>query len=324
MRLCDRARLEIMDPPRDSPTMQAPGRTSTSYGGEMRSAPAFGATVEAPAPCDRDLPPVDEHLATPETPEEYFHGELRLKWPSKPPHAIQQYRLAYVLGGHVAEDYEGAVEMLTRTGHDTDFAPDASVFPKAPDEKTGGRQLEELAFEICSSQSTGAAGKKAEDLVGRGVRRVFCIALGGPGQKRLKSFVAEWSRQTRTWSPIPDDGVIEDECLATPMPVKALLDATEGDDAVVHALMARGNRAIREIQEKAQAKGKAEGETEGEVRGRIEERAAIVVSLLEERGVALTEEARQRILGCRDMALLTTWTRQALSVDSIDDLSMYR
>ena len=243
MRLCDRARLETMDPPRDSPKMQAPGRTSTSYSGEMRAAPAFGAAVEAPAPAERGWPPVDEHLAKPETPEEYFYGELRLKVPSKPPHAIQHSDLAYVLRAHRGEDYLSAVEMLTRTGHDTDFAPDASVFPAAPDEKTGGRQLEELAFEVCNSQSTSSASEEAEELIGRGVRRVFCIVVGGPGQKRRrrleKSYVAEWSRQTRTWSPLPEDSVIKDKCLATPMPVKALLDAAEGDDAVVYALMSR-------------------------------------------------------------------------------------
>ena len=42
--------------------------------------------------------------------------------------------------------------------------------------------------------------------------------------------------------------------------------------------------------------------------------------LFEARGLALTDEARQRILGCRDLARLERWTRQALSIDSVEDL----
>jgi hypothetical protein len=33
-----------------------------------------------------------------------------------------------------------------------DVAPDASIFPREPDGQTGGRRLEELAFEVMSTQ----------------------------------------------------------------------------------------------------------------------------------------------------------------------------
>ena len=200
-----------MDPPRHSPPISAPG---ASFEGEAQAAPSAGAAVEpvrhdspavhrAPPPASCDLPPVYERLATPETQEEYFHGELRLKMP---PHATQHSRLAYVLEAHVAEGYLGAVELLTRTGHKTDFAPDASVFPP-PDPATGKRQIEELAFEICSEQDLNVPTEKARELIRRGVRRVFCIVVGGPDHPRRPqlsgSYVTEWSRATNGWSPLP-------------------------------------------------------------------------------------------------------------------------
>jgi hypothetical protein len=329
-----------MDPPRDSPPFKAPGRTSSSSRQEARPSPGFGRAFEAPAAKRQDLPPIYERLARPETQEEYFHGQLRRKVPANPPHATQHFRLAYVLNAHVAEGYQGAVEMLTRTGRDTDFAPDASIFPLAPEDGTGERRLEELAFEVCSEQDLSVPTEKARELVGRGVRRVFCIVVGGPGRKRRrrleKGYVTEWSRATDGWSPIPESGSIADECLATPMPVKALLDATLSDDAVVRALEARGNRAIRAFRAEAEAKGWAEGEAkgraegeakgraEGEAKGRAEGeakgRTAALVSILEARGLTLTDGARQRILACRDPIRLTRWTRRALLIDSVDDL----
>ena len=44
-----------------------------------------------------------------------------------PPHATHHARLAYVLSAHVSPGFVAAVDMLTRTSADSDFAPDASV-----------------------------------------------------------------------------------------------------------------------------------------------------------------------------------------------------
>lgn len=281
-----------MEPPRFSAPASAPSGSSRS-----------GAT-----PVSGGLPGVHERLARPETREEYFFGELRLKVPASPPHARQHLRLAYVLEAHVAEGYLGAVEMLTRTSHDTDFAPDASVYPEVPDPQTGERQLEELAFEICSEQSLDVPTVKARELVGRGVRRVFCIVVGGAGQKRRKSlkesYLLEWSPATGSWSPVAKDAVIEDRCLNPPLPVAALLDATASDEAVVQALRARGHRIFAE----ERAAGFAEGQ------------AQTLVSIIEARGLALTSEERRRILDCRDSILLERWTRRAITVDTVAEL----
>ena len=65
--------------------------------------------------------------------------------------------------------------MLTRTSETSDIAPDVSVFPRARDEVTGGRQLEQLAFEVVSTERLSHAADKAQRLVDRGVRRVFAV-----------------------------------------------------------------------------------------------------------------------------------------------------
>ena len=315
-----------MDTPRDSPPLMAPGRTSTSYSEERRAASSYGAVLEAPAPDRTELPPIYEHIAKPETQEEYYHGELRLKVPALPPHANQHIRLAYVLEAHVAEGYLGAVEMLTRTDHDTDFAPDASIFPVSPGENIGEkRQLEFMAFEVCSEQDLSVPAGKARDLIRRDVKRVFCIVIGGPVQKRRpnleKSYVAEWSAVTDAWSRLPDDSFIEDECLATPMPVKALIDATRSDDAVVRALQARGNRALHGIREEGKTEGLAEGRAQGLAEGEAKGQAKALLTILEARGLAVTDEIRQQILDCRDLEQLDRWTRRAFSINSADGLT---
>jgi hypothetical protein len=78
--------------------------------------------------------------------------------------------------------------MLTRTSRIVDIAPDASVFTRDP--VTGRRRLEEIAFEVLSTQSIEDAGRKAAKLSRRGVRRVFGIDLA---RERL----LEWSRELR-------------------------------------------------------------------------------------------------------------------------------
>jgi len=132
--------------------------------------------------------------------------------------------------------------MLTRTSATSDFAPDASVFPRAADPKTGGRQLEEVSFEI---ETKGRLGKqavvtrKARALVGRGVRRVFAIDL-------KRSRVLEWSSQTNAWTLLRDDAVIDDRVFVTPLPIADLVSDAATDDAVVRALVAKKNRVIAE------------------------------------------------------------------------------
>jgi len=80
---------------------------------------------------------------------------------------------------------------------------------------------------------------------------------------------------------------------------------------------ARG-RAEGEARGRAEgeARGKAEGKAEGEARGKAE----ALLLLLDTRGLAVSEEQRERVMSCRDTAQLEEWLRRALSARSVDEL----
>src|SRR5690606_14909077 len=127
-----------------------------------------GAVPGAP----EELPAVDDRLVAPETRFEIHDGRLEYVPPASEPRGTRHSKLAALLEAHAAAAYDVACEMLTRTSETSDIAPNVSVFPSARDPATGGRQLEELAFQVVGTQSLGKAGLKAEKLVNRGVRRV--------------------------------------------------------------------------------------------------------------------------------------------------------
>lgn len=88
----------------------------------------------------------------------------------------------------MGDGFDVASDMLTRLTETDDAAPDVSVFPVARDEATGGRQIEQLAFEVLSTEPLVDSGRKAAKLVARGVRRVIAIDV-----ERRRAF--EWSRE---------------------------------------------------------------------------------------------------------------------------------
>jgi Uma2 family endonuclease len=117
-----------------------------------------------------DLPAVDDRLVMPETPYEMLDGELVRVSPADPPHAERHFQLCALIEAHTGPAFEAACDLLTRTSRTDDVAPDISIYADAPDPVTGGRQLEQLAFEVVSTQSLADAGRKAAKLAARGVR----------------------------------------------------------------------------------------------------------------------------------------------------------
>ena len=155
---------------------------------------------------------IDERLVVPETRFEVIDGEVVYVSPADPPHAVLHAKLAAILASYAAGGYQVACDMLTRTSAKGDMAPDASVYPAGPDPATGGRQLEELAFEIVSTQSLSAAGRKAHALVERGVRRVFALDVS-------RRRALEWSRKTGAWEILGPNEILTDTALALSLPV---------------------------------------------------------------------------------------------------------
>lgn len=225
----------------------APAHPAVRYPGFVEPKPPR--RVDAPKPSL--LPRLDEHLVRPETREEMIDGHLVLAPPALEPHAEQHYELDYVTRGGVAPGYIGATDLLTRTGTGTQFAADTCIRREGIDPATGTRYIEELAFEVANEQSLADVTKRARDLTARGVRRTIAIFV-------KTNEVRDWSPSLDDWITFDPNGAIEDRTLATPLPVRALLDRAAANRAVVQGLKAKRDPAILEIKDEGRREGRAQ------------------------------------------------------------------
>ena len=244
-----------------------------------------------PEPRAAELPAVDERVIAPESRYELLDGRLVHVAPADLPHGVRHAQILALIEAHVGLEFQVACDMLTRTSRTDDFAPDVSVFPAAPHPETGGRQLEQLAFEVVSTQSLGHAGKKAAKLVARGVRRVFAVDVE-------RSRLLAWSTAIDDWSQV-DAPCIEDPALDVALPVDALVHTVKADDAVARALLAKHNPVLEATKTEAHAQGHLAGKREA------------LLLLLGVRGISLDDAARERILQERDPARLDRWLTRA-------------
>ena len=229
---------------------------------------------------------MDERVVAPESRAEIIDGRLVMSPPAEEKHAVPHAELAYVLRAHVKPEFVVAVDLLTRTSEENDFAPDASVFPLERVPETHGRQLEHLAFEIVSEQALSVQTTKARELVRRGVRRVFCLVT-----KQAK--LLEWARLTDSWAATPLD-TIDDECFVRPLPTASLLSATVADDAVMRALRAKHHPEFAAEREEWREEGREEGREA--LRGAI-------LDLCELVGIEVTDDRRSALARMSTLAL---------------------
>jgi hypothetical protein len=270
---------------------------------------------DAHAGCD--LPDINDRLVEPGTPFEMLDGELVRVSPADPLHAERHVQLCALVEAHTSPDFEVGCDLLTRTSLIDDFAPDVSVYPEAPHPKTGRRQIEQLAFEIISTQTLASAGRKAAKLTGRGVRRVFAIDVE-------RSRALEWSTKLGAWIGLDAGDQIADPALEVALPVEALVHSAKADDAVARALVVKRNPVFEAVRAESQAIGEAKGEVQGKAAGVAEGKAAgmatAIVALLVARGVALDHAARDQLMGERDLARLERWIARAITCAAVDEL----
>jgi Putative restriction endonuclease len=262
---------------------------------------------------DETLPAVDERLVMPEARAEIINGKVYFVPPADEPHGSSHIDLGAVVRAHLAPGYSGALDMLTRTSKKNDFAPDGSVYPSERDPKTGGRQLEEIAFEIASKQSISMPTRKARELVKRGVRRVFCIVL-------KKQKVLEWSRETDSFQPLSDDFLIDDRCFVRPIPARALLDGAESDRTITEALRAREDSTLMAMLDEARDQGIEKGIEKGIEEGQLRAQRQTILRLLDTRGYVVDSQIRSRVDACSDRATLDRWILSAANGKPDDDL----
>jgi hypothetical protein len=277
--------------------LEAPG--ASRYPGGMR----------APEPGPSAWPRVSDYAVEPESGQELFDGEVREALPAGPKHARQHNQVDYVLRAYVAPDYGADTDLLTRQALPHNFASDTSIRKDGIDPETGDRYLEELAFEIKSTQSAEDLEQRARIMAARGVRRIFAIPVRGDaaGSEIIAGPLAEWMPAEERWRTYRDDEVIADPCLFKPVPVRALLDAVEADNAVAQALLDKENpvlvRHTDAVREEAWKEGRREGRREGEEKG---VRDSIRV-IMHARGLAMDAAAHARIDACRDLEILQRW-----------------
>ena len=242
------------------------------------------------------LPGIDDRLVEPEARHEMLDGALVYVSPADRPHARRHAKVIALLEAHASPEFAVSCDQLTRTSEIDDVAPDISVYPDADDPVTGGRQLEQLAFEIVSTESLGHAATKAAKLTARGVRRVFAIDIE-------RSRALEWSPELGTWQRLDPAGYIEDAALELPLPISAMLHAARADDEIARALVVRHNPVIEAVRAEDRAAAKAEGKAEG--------KAEAVLVVLAARRVAVGDTERVRILSEQDPAQLDRWLAKA-------------
>jgi hypothetical protein len=231
-------------------------------------------------------PSLDERLVEPGTREEMLRGERLVALPAHPPHAERHCDLDYLIRAHVADEYVAASDMLTRAGPKSDFATDTAVRKRGINPATGTRYLEELAFEVVSTQTMREIIMRAEDLTERGVRRVLAIIVPRKKPQRDAS-VCEWSAAERRFVALGLDDEIRDPTLTRPLPVRALLDAATADDAVVDALDSKHNPRLQEIKNRQLERGLERGIERGIERG--------LASLCRVLGIELTPERQAHV-----------------------------
>jgi hypothetical protein len=223
------------------------------------------------------LPRLDDSLLPEDAGFEILDGQ-RIQCMGDPEHARPHAQLASVLWHYAGPGYGALVELTTRA--DTvapppdldknaerlpatvqDLRPDASILRDGKDPATGDRYIEDLSFEVVNKQPMADLRLKAKRLRARGVRRVFAILVN-------KGQVVEWSAATGEFVPVV--GEIRDPSLQMPLSVLALLQASEADDAVVRALVAKGNPALLRLRAEEHRQGQLEGRREGQVEGHRE------------------------------------------------------
>lgn len=253
----------------------------------------------------------------PETRFEILDGEVEYVPPADEPHGVCQSKIGGLLELYVVEGYRCAADMLTRAAVRSDVAPDASVYPAERDARTGGRQLEDLAFEIVSKERLSHAAKKARLLTKRGVRRVFAVDL-------RKRRVLEWSSKSGAWEALPDDGGIEDRVFVLPLPVRPLLDVSAIDDAVARALIAKNNPVFREENERAEERGRRKGfvagKLEGKLEGNLEGKLEALLVYFKKKGNPLSKKAEARLRSAKDLAAIDRWIARAFDGEPPEDL----
>ncbi len=141
---------------------------------------------------------------------------------------------------------------------------------------------------------------------------LYCHPEAGTGERAaslglLLEFIAE------AWGP---DAI---------RPLLTYLISAFGSDTPIRAILVESlNPETRHlyttIREELIAEGVLKGKAEGKAEGRAEGKAELLAQLLDTRGLALTDELRTRVMGCKDEALLQRWFGRAVTATTLTEV----
>ncbi|MFO0608106.1 MAG: Uma2 family endonuclease [Polyangiales bacterium] len=212
-----------MDPPSSSRMFVAPG--AVSYG------------LSAPSRTPAALPAIDDNFLDEGSGHEVVDGQVYELAPANEDHGFEHFHLPTVLGAALRPEYHGAVDMLTRPKAKSNHAPDVSIVARARDEKTGGRRVEEIVFEVIDTESLAHVTTKTRALIARGVRRAFLVDVNDRS-------IHEWSCDEDGWRRLDDGASITDACFVVPIPARALVDELLSEDTVARSLLQKNNPVL--------------------------------------------------------------------------------
>jgi Putative restriction endonuclease len=196
---------------------------------------------------------------------------------------------------------------VTEAGVDTGYSPEPGTL-RAPDVAVGNVPdvpgwvpgAPELAIEYADvGQDEQKLSDKIADLLDAGTRYLWVVRLSG--LRRVE--VHEPGKKVRTV--LPGEMLTAPGVLQNPVRVEALYDRGESERATLTNLLQR--RGYEDL-DAVLARGEAQG------------RATSVIVVLEARGIHVTEAARERIMGCADVAQLEQWVRRAVVIGELGAL----
>ena len=140
--------------------------------------------------------------------------------------------------------------------------------------------------------------------------------LPGAGDEGEEASLVRWGRFFATRS----DAELEGLAMSDP-DLRQAKEALErlSLDAEVRELARRREIAL-DLARISEAAARKEGKAEGRAEGKAEGKAEAVLDLLADAGVAVSEEHRARIMGCKDAETLRRWLRRARSARAIEEL----
>lgn len=198
-------------------------------------------------------------------------------------------------------------------------APDI-VVADVPFEPGYFRGVPPLCVEYADTcQDEANLKQKIKELLALGVAYIWVVRLVGP----LRVEVYQPGKRKRI---VSGDGVLRAPgVLQNPIPVRAMVDATEAERLVLRNGLARAgyvglDEALAQARQEGEARGEALGEARGEARGEEKGRLAALshslLTVLHVRGFIVSAVQQAQIATCHDAATFDRWLLRAVTAQS--------